>query len=153
MNRLLAMGLGAVLVLGAVRVLAASPLGPHYAGEWIDGFLVDGQRSCAMPPGDDCEPQLAVALAQLTPEERSAVSAAAIGSEPGSYWDISGRQVFLNRAGLTNGYPVILDFAGKPRRVIPLECGWMGSATGGTLVSSCVYAPDSLLRVGDFPKF
>jgi hypothetical protein len=142
-NRLLATGLCAALVL------AACSHAPHLVGQEIDGFLVDGERSCALPPGDDCAPQLAVALAQLTPEERSAVSAAAIGGEPSSYEDSDGHRILLNRAGLTHDYGVILDIAGKQRRVIPVVCGRLEPATGEAQVNfSCRYAPDSSMRVG-----
>ena len=142
MNHLLATGLCAALVLAA-----CSPA-PHLVGQQIDGFLVDGERPCALPPGDDCAPQLAVALAQLTPEERSAVSAAAIGYEPGSYENSNGQKILLNRAGLTHDSVVFLDIAGKPRRAIPVVCGRLAPATGEAQVnSSCMYAPDSSLRV------
>ena len=142
MNRLLAVGLGVVLVLAA-----CSPA-PHYSGEEIDGFLIDGVHPCAMPPGNDCSPQLAVALAQLTPEERSAVSAAAMGTEPGSYVDGNGQTILLDRAGLTHAYGVILDIAGQPRRVIPIVCGQLGSPAGKAPVNGCEYSPDSLMRAG-----
>ena len=142
MNRLLPVGLGVVLVLAA-----CSPA-PHYSGEEIDGFLVDGVHPCAMPPGNDCSPQLAVALAQLTPEERSAVSAAAMGSEPGSYVDGNGQTILLDRAGLTHAYGVILDIAGQPRRVIPIVCGRLESPAGKAPVNGCEYSPDSLRWAG-----
>ncbi len=139
MNRLFAAWLVAVLVAAG-----CSP-GTRWVGEEIDGFIVSGDRPCAMPPGDDCAPQLEVALAQLTPEERSAVSAAALGMEPDSYEDDSGERIYVARAGLTHGYGVILDIAGKPRRVIPLVCGWLsGPQEPGS--SACEYSPDSLPR-------
>ena len=142
MNRLLVTGLCAALVL------AACSSAGHLVGQEIDGFLVEKERPCALPPGDDCAPQLVVALAQLTPEERSAVSAAAIGGEPNVYEDGNGKKILLARAGLTHDYGVILDIAGKPRRVIPVVCGRLEPATGEAQVSfSCRYAPDSSLRV------
>jgi hypothetical protein len=141
-NRRVLTGLCAALLLGACS-------SGHLVGQEIGGYLVDGERSCAMPPGDGSAPQLAIALAQLAPEERSAVSAAAIGSEPSSYEDAIGHRTLLIRAGLTHDYGVILDIAGKPRRVIPVVCGRLAPLAGETQADfSCRYAPDSPLRVG-----
>lgn len=136
--------------LCAALVLAACSHAPHLVGQEVDGFLIDGERPCALPPGDDyCAPRLAVAMAQLTPEERSAVSAAAIGGEPNAYEDSNGRKILLSRAGMTHDCVVILDIAGKPRRVIPVVCGRLAPAPGEAQVDfSCRYAPDSNLRVG-----
>jgi hypothetical protein len=140
-NRLFAAWLVAALVVAACGPSA------HWVGEEIDGFIVGGERPCAIPPADDCAPQLAAALAQLTPEERTAVSAAAIGGEPARYVEDNGQPVLTTQAGLTRGYGVILDIAGQPRRVIPLVCGRLAPVAGEPQVNySCEYSPYSLPR-------
>ena len=139
-RRRLPLPLAVVLILALGMVLALfATRGGHWVAsgdtplEEVDGFLFDGERPCSLPPTGDCAVPVAAAQWLLDPEDRAATTAAAFGILPSVYVDGDGPLHTSTYAGLTRAYAVILDIAGRGRRVFLINC--MPPVQQGTVIT------------------